>query len=542
MKKGMIYSITLSFLALSCITPPPEAITTSRPNILFIVADDLGYADLGAYGGIIETPNIDMLAASGTMFTNFHTAPKCAPTRAMFITGNDNHIAGMGIQGVHRENWGYEGHFTDRVVTIPQVLQSAGYHTYIAGKWHLGEAPEHNPAQKGFERSFVLVEGAGNHSNNISVLGVGDTLQYSSYTENGELADWPEGAYSTELYTDKLIEYIDENRADQKPFFALATYTSPHWPLQVDSAYWKKYEGRFDMGYEAWRQENLVRLIKQGILPEGTMLPPLNPKVIRWDSLTQEQQRIEARKMELYAGMVDHLDGQVGRLMAYLESIDALDNTQMIFMSDNGAAAEDFFYKGPFVAHSQKYFNNEYENMGQPDSYVSYGPQWAEASTAAFRDHKSYTREGGVLAPLIISGKGVAEGVSTNTFATLLDIAPTIYEWAGAIYPSVYKQREVYPLKGEHLVDFLKTSSGSVHDSTYVFAVEHSGHVLIRKGDWKLVNDGYPIEEARFELYNLVMDITESRDLSEDFPTKLQQMVELWQEYQQESRILADRP
>ncbi len=543
MKHLIILSIGLCLLDLACTSPKPEARTLpGQPNILFIVADDLGYADLGAYGGIIETPNIDMLAKRGMMFTNFHTSPKCAPTRAMLLTGNDNHIAGMGIQGLHSKDWGYEGYLTERVVTIPQLLQSSGYHTYIAGKWHLGEDPEHNPAEKGFERSFVLIEGAGNHSDNISVLGVGDSLQYSTYTENGEPADWPKGAYSTEFYTDKLIEYIDEQRADQKPFFALATYTSPHWPLQVDSSYWKKYEGRFDMGYESWRQENLERLIARGILPDGTELPPLNPNVASWDSLTSAQQLIEARKMELYAGMVDHLDGQVGRLIAYLESIDALDNTQIIFMSDNGAAPEDFFYKGSFKEHSQKYFNNDYENMGNPDSYVSYGPQWAEAGTAAFRDHKTYTRQGGVVAPFIIAGNGVEKGVSTNVFTTLLDITPTIYEWAGTEYPSAFNNQEIYPLKGKTLVDFLANVESSVHDSTYVFAIEHSGNILVRKGDWKLYGAGYPIDENNFELYNLAMDITESKDLSSDFPDKRQEMVVLWQEYQRESRILLERP
>jgi arylsulfatase len=511
-----------------------------QPNILFIVADDLGYADLGCYGGIIETPNLDKLAARGTMFTNFHTAPTCAPTRAMFLTGNDNHIAGMGIQGVQRKDWGYEGYLTDRVVTIPQLLQTVNYHNLIAGKWHLGDQLEHDPVKKGFERSFVLTSGAGNHSNNISVLGVGDSLQFSNYTENGEPTSWPEGAYSTELYTDKLISYINEFKGDGRPFFALATYTSPHWPLQVETSYWKKYEGMFDNGYEQWRSENLKRLIAKGILPNDLQLPPLNSRVTGWDSLSREQQKIEARKMELYAGMVDHLDGQIGRLMDYLSSINELENTQIIFISDNGAAAEDFFYRGPFVTHSQKYFNNDYENMGRPDSYVSYGPQWAEAGSAGFRDYKGYAREGGVTAPMIIAGNGVAHGASTHAFVSLLDLAPTIYDWAGVNYPTNFIGKEVYPLKGESLNGFLETSAGSVHDSTYVFAVEQAGHMLIRTGDWKLVNDGYPITKDRFELYNLSMDITESKDLSTDFPEKWSELVELWRVYQEESRVQLD--
>lgn len=517
------------------------ATAQKQPNILFIVADDLGYADLGCYGGIIDTPYLDELAEAGTLFTNFHTAPTCAPTRAMFLTGNDNHIAGVGIQGVQRKEWGYEGYLTDRVVTIPQLLSTVGYHTMIAGKWHLGEQAEHDPYRKGFERSFVLTSGAGNHSNSVSVLGRGEVLQHSKYTENGQVTTWPEGAYSTEFYTDKLISFIDEFKGDGRPFFALATYTSPHWPLQVAEQYWKKYEGKFDVGYEQWRAENLSRLLAKGLLPEGTRLPPLNPDVTPWDSLTHEQQQIEVRKMELYAGMVDHLDGQVGRLIEYLRSISALETTQIIFMSDNGAADEDFYYRGPFVVHSQKHFDNSYENMGKPNSYVSYGPQWAEAGTAAFRDHKGYTREGGVRAPMFITGKGVAKGKKSNAFVSILDLAPTIYDWAGVDYPVRYQEHTIFPLKGESLAGFLETASGVAHDSTYVYAVEQTGDLMIRKGNWKLMNIGYPILEANFELYNLEMDVTESRDLSATFPDKRSEMIDLWRAYQKEARIRTDR-
>ncbi len=513
----------------------------NKPNIIVIVADDLGYADLGCYGGIIETPNLDKLAARGTQFTNFHTAPTCAPTRAMLLTGNDNHIAGMGIQGETMEEWGYEGHLTDRVVTIPQVLKKAGYHTFIAGKWHLGEKPENNPHQKGFDRSFVMLQGAGNHSNDISVLGIGDSLQLSDYTEDGKPASWPEGAYSTTYYTDRIIGYIEDNLQANRPFFALATYTSPHWPLQVDSIYWQKYKGRFDQGYEQWRLDNLDRLIKKGFLPEGTKVPQLNPNVTPWDSLSQGEQQIEVRKMELYAGMVDQLDVQIGRLMEYLTSINALDNTRIIFMSDNGAAAEDFFYKGPFVDHSQKYFNNDFDNMGKPDSYVSYGPQWAEAGTASFRDHKGYTREGGVLAPMIIAGYGIPTGMVTNAFASVLDLAPTIYDWAGTTYPLDYDDIRRYPLRGETMEDFFSGYQSFIHDSTYVFAVEQSGDMLVRKGDWKLVNEGYPIEEDRFELYNLNMDITESEDLSKVYPAERAELIALWREYRDQSKIKLDK-
>ena len=302
-----------------------------RPNILLIVADDLGYADLGCYGGDIETPNIDSIAATGVRFSRFHTASTCAPTRAMLLSGNDNHIAGMGVQGLVTEEWGYEGRLTDRIVPFPQLLKDAGYHTYMAGKWHLGSKPEDNPHQKGFERSFVMLPGAGNHSDNRNIV---KANSITPYTEDGVPTQWRTGDYSTDLYTDKLIRFIGRGRGDKSPFFALATYTSPHWPLQVDESHWRKYEGRYDAGYEALRKRRLKSLKQAGLIPENSILPEVDASVKPWDSLTPEEQKMEARKMELYAGMVDNLDFNVGRLIEHLKTIGEFNNTLIVFMSD----------------------------------------------------------------------------------------------------------------------------------------------------------------------------------------------------------------
>ena len=283
-----------------------------KPNIVLIVADDLGFGDIGCYGGDIETPNIDGLAANGIRFSSFHTAPMCAPTRAMLLSGTDNHIAGMGRQGTVTKEVGYEGKLTNRIVTIPQMLQKAGYHTYMAGKWHLGTTPEANPQQKGFENSFVLISGAGNHYNNHSALRKGN----SKYTENGEnCIVWKDGDYSTDFYTDKIIEYIDKNEDDNKPFFAFAAYTSPHWPLQVDKKFSDKYIGKYNDGYEKLRESRLSSLKRAGFIPQNASLPQLNKLVKPWNSLSEKEQLKEARKMELYAGMVANLDYNIGRLI-----------------------------------------------------------------------------------------------------------------------------------------------------------------------------------------------------------------------------------
>ena len=286
--------IVLMLLLFAACESPLQEQGGGPPNILLIVADDLGYADLGCYGGDIETPNLDKLAAEGILFTNFHTSPYCAPTRAMLLSGNDNHIAGMGRQGKVSDEFGYEGMLTNRIATLPEVLRDAGYHTYMAGKWHLGVTEEADPFNKGFENTFANLGSSGNHYNSTGLFA---SIPVSRYTENGDSVNWPEGRYSTDLFTDRLIGFIDANRGDGRPFFAYAAYTSPHWPLQVDEEYWKKYRGRYDDGYEVLRVQRLKSLKAAGIIPEDAILPALHPSVLPCDSLTPDQKKKESRKM-----------------------------------------------------------------------------------------------------------------------------------------------------------------------------------------------------------------------------------------------------
>lgn len=499
----------------------------SRPNIVLIVADDLGFGDIGCYGGEIETPNMDALASRGIRFSSFHTAPMCAPSRAMLLSGNDNHIAGMGGQGRVSTEFGYEGMLTDRIVTIPQLLRDSGYHTYMAGKWHLGETPEANPRQKGFDRSFVLLSGAGNHYNNHSALGSG----FSSYTEDGDSTTWTDGNYSTDFYTDKLISYIDHNKDDNKPFFAYAAYTSPHWPLQVDIEYWKKYEGKFDAGYEKLREKRLQSLKKAGIIPEDAVLPALHESVQPWDSLSAEEKMRESRKMELYAGMVDNLDENIGRLISYLEAIGAYENTLIVVMSDNGAAHRDFIHSDNYKS-LREYYNDDYDNMGNPDSYISYGPQWAEAGSAPFRYFKDYATEGGTNTTLIISGRGVKrKNEIHHGFVSVLDLAPTFYDMANVVYPALYKDRKVYPLKGTSLVPFVSGETDDIHSPEYVFALEHYGNAMLRKGNWKITNIIRPLNPENFALYDLSNDLAEQHDLREEAHGKYEELLEEWRRF-----------
>ncbi len=501
-----------------------------RPNILLIVADDLGYADLGSFGSDIATPNIDTLAEEGIVFTQFHTAVSCAPTRAMLLSGNNNHVAGMAKQSVSGilgdPQPGYENHLSDRIIPFPRLLQDGGYHTYMTGKWHLGKASEHSPRAAGFEHSFAHLGGAGNHWDAVGIEEGG-----SLYREDGELTNWPEGRYSTDLYTERLIGFIESNRVDGKPFFAFAAYTSPHWPLQVPEDEMDRYAGRYDAGYDSLRRHNFESLKAAGIIPESSSLPPRNEAISPWEELDATRQRIESRKMELYAAMVTNLDGHVGRLVDYLKKHDLYDNTLIVFMSDNGAAANDFYndpsYGGHWV-HVRANYDNAFENMGKPGSFVSYGAPWAEAGSAPFHRYKGFTREGGITAPMIISGKGVVSaGKKTATYLTVMDLAPTFLELAGVEYP---EDDSVKPPLGESINSFLAANADLIHDEEYVTVQSHGGRAMIRKGRWKLSNLDKPFDESKLELFDLDSDPGESRDLAAINPEKYQELLDLWRE------------
>lgn len=509
-----------------------ESALSGKPNILLLVADDLGYADVGCFGGDIATPNIDKIASEGIRFSRFHTSPLCAPTRAMLLSGNDNHIAGMGNMFVRSGDFGYEGHLTNRIATIPAVLRQAGYHTYMTGKWHLGIDSLSNPASKGFEHSFVNLLGAGNHYND---KGFEEEFAVTPYSEDGKPAKWKDGDYSTDFYTDKLIEYIGQDKADKKPFFAFVAFTSPHWPLQVDEKFWKKYIGRYDDGYEKLREKRLESLKKAGMIPENAELPPLHEAVKPWDSLTVDEKKAECRKMELYAGMVDNLDFNIGRLIQYLKEIGEYDNTLIVFMSDNGAAGEDFYNSPHMMTFIRKHYNNDYENMGKPTSFVSYGPQWAEAGSSPFRYFKYYTTEGGINTPIIMCGPGVKrKNEISDAFVTLMDLAPTFYESARVEYPGNFDGHPVYPLKGNSLIPLVSGKQISVHDSNYVFALEHDRLAMVRKGNWKITNFISPFREENFGLYNLSNDLGESHDMKKEESEKFNELINEWRKFSKE--------
>ena len=516
----------------------PDSEQALRPNFLIIVADDLGYSDLGVLGSEIRTPNIDGLAAEGVLLTNFYVSPNCSPTRAMLLTGTDTHPAGLGTMAgdadEHQEGHpGYEGFLSDRVVTVASLLRDAGYHTSMAGKWHLGGTPERFPNRRGFERSFGIPHGGASHFSDVAPILNGSATEYR---EDGELVTIPDDFFSSDAHTDKLIEYIDESTQDGRPFFAYAAYTAPHWPLQAPDDYLNRYRGAYDDGYDALRMQRVQNLIDQGVVPD-IPVPERLEWVPAWDALDDEQKRIESRRMEIYAAMVENLDDNIGRLIDYLKQNALYENTVIIFFSDNGAEGNNIGTMYDNETWIPTRFDNSYENMGRVNSFVWSGPGWAQAQTAPFRLFKSHTSEGGVRTPAIVRYREF-DARRVDMFASVKDVTPTLLEMARVEHPSTYEGRDVAPMQGRSMASFLSGRAEAVHGDDAVMGWELFGRRAIVKGDWKLVWLWEPYGSERWELYDLVNDPAESHDLSSEMPERRDELLRAWEEYVSENDVI----
>ncbi len=521
----------------------------ARPNLLLIVADDLGYSDLGCFGGEIRTPNIDALASRGMRGTNFYVAPSCSPTRSMMLSGTDHHVAGIGNMAewtgpTQKGKPGYEGHLNDRVVTLATVLRDGGYRTCMAGKWHLGEKPEHWPAARGFEREFSLLQGACSHWGDM--MGLLPSEPKVTYTRNGELVkELPSDYYSSKGLTDFIIDGVQESGKDGKPFFAYLAFQAPHGPLAIPEAWKDKYRGQYDKGYDVIRQERLERQKKLGIVGQGVETFPRLPHLHAWNALTDEQRKLAARKMEVYAAMIEYMDDQIGRLISHLKESGQYDDTLIVFLSDNGAAGEDMsdlIAKLSPAAQGwfSKTFDNRLENIGRPGSCVEYGPAWAQVSSVPLRLYKGIEADGGIRAPLIVSGPGVRLSGDINASVLhVMDILPTFLESAGVKHPSEEAGSKVARPKGKSMWPLLAGDEESTRTDAVWIGGELFGNRMIRQGDWKLL---YLLPsvggKGDWELFNLKQDPAEMKDLSAEEPEKRAAMIRLWDEYVTENGVI----
>jgi arylsulfatase A-like enzyme len=530
-----------------------------RPNFLVIVADDLGFSDLGAFGGEIATPNLDALAHAGVRFTDFHTASACSPTRAMLLSGTDHHVAGIGTMAEAlpphlADKPGYEGYLNERVAALPELLHDAGYFTAMAGKWHLGLTLERAPSARGFERSFALLPGAANHYG-FEPVGEDDEqprLMRSTrglYVEDGRYAEnLPEDFYSSDAFTDKLIQFLGERGADdERPFFAYLPFSAPHWPLQAPADIVEHYRGRYDAGPDALRAERLARQKTLGLLDAEVSAHPVVAPTPEWDALSPQEQAFSARTMEVYAAMVERLDWNVGRVIEHLKQTGEFDNTFVLFLSDNGAEGallEALPIFGPDLQRFiRDYYDNSLDNVGRGNSYVWYGPRWAQAGTAPSRLYKAFTTEGGIrvvaFAHYAALGATARRGVG-HAFATVMDVVPTVLELAGVEHPGTHwRGREIAAVKGRSLLPYLRSEADAVHDDTHVTGWELFGRRAVRQGDWKAVFIPAPAGPGVWQLYDLARDPGETRDLAAAEPARLQTLLAHWETYVEENGVQA---
>ena len=504
----------------------------TRPNILYIVADDLGFMDTGPFGSEIPTPNLDELASAGVRLNNFHTDANCQKTRVMLMASAGS---GAALEVIGNPMSGRRGNLLSRDwVILPELMRDAGYETYMAGKWDLGAGDGYTPATRGFDRSFVAVDASASH---FAERFWDDPLPYEEDGRPLGIDDLPEDFYATEYYTDKMLQFMRSNDGEQ-PWFAFVPYTAPHWPLQLPDDWLDRYAGRYDAGYDVLREARFSRAMELGVIPEGARLESYKPTAEPWDSLSPEQQRRHARAQEIYAGMVEYLDMSVGRLIDYLEESGQLDNTVIMFSSDHGGSgAQSGLDENAVDPRSVANRDNRYENFGRRDSFIDHGRGFAEAATAPLRGGKGRIYEGGLRAAAIVHYPAEIPGGGVNsTFMTIMDVLPTFLDIAGTEHPGAgpYKDgRTINGIAGRSFWPHLRGEVPAVHspDDTAGWSADDDHGALIR-GDYKLINDPMPgggMGVTVWRLYNIAEDPGETRDLAALFPRLTEELAAEWE-------------
>lgn len=529
-----------------------------RPNIVFVLLDDAGFSDLGSYGGEIATPTMDALAAQGVRFSNFHTAPTCEASRAMLHSGVDNHRAGMGalmpvIAESQKGQAGYEGYLSDRVHSLGALMRDGGYATYFAGKWNLGYGLERSPGARGWER-YLALEQTGADNFEAKVWAPFNTE--AVWWQDGQRYHPPKDFYSSRAYADALLRYIDEGRATaggRKPFFAMLSLQAVHAPLQAPQADIDRYAERYQAGWDRIRVERYQRQVQIGLMPAGLTLPRVPAALgfphLRgdgdWRGFPADEQRLFARRMAVYAGMLDNADQQIGRLREHLRRIGELDRTVFVIMSDNGADFTDTSRINlPFRAWYRWAFPAGDDAMGGPGSFVHYGPYWAEVSNTPLAQIKGSPGEGGMRVPFILSlppalKAGIADGTIAPAFAWVTDVLPTLLELAGIPLPAASPDH--YRPSGASLLPYLRGEVDRVHAADESIGFESLGAQALFQGDWKLQRMGSPYD-GRWRLFNLREDPTESHDLAQAHPERMRQLLAEVETYNRANGVVMPEP
>jgi arylsulfatase len=549
----------LASLALAAALTAPAA-AADRPNVVIILADDMGFSDLACYGGELHTPNLDRLAGNGLRFTQFYNTARCCPTRAALLTGLYSHQAGIGHMTQDRGKDGYRGGLNRHCVTIAEALRPAGYRTYMAGKWHVTrdikpEGPKDNwPLQRGFDRFYGMVAGGGSYYDPFTLTR--DNTQISPYADPEYR---PQGYYFTDAITDNAIRFLADHGRDQpdRPFFLYVAYTAAHWPMHAPEEEVAKYKGKYDGGYEPIRRARFERAKQLGLIDPHW---GLSPQAEDWGQVPDKAW--EARCMEVYAAMVDRMDQGIGRLVAELSREGQLDNTLVLFLQDNGACAETMGRDKPLqrpegpradrptlpplrpeelpkamippqTRDGWPVLQGRKVLPGPPDTFIAYGRGWANVSNMPFREYKHWVHEGGIATPLIAHwpARIAAKGELRSQPGHLIDLMATCLDVAGAKYPTQRDGQPVTPVEGRSL---LPAFAGQPIERDALFW-EHEGNRAVRAGDWKLVAKG---PGATWELYDMKADRTELHDLAARHPEKVQELRAKWEAWAKRTNVL----
>jgi len=521
----LAYIVIIFLVACSSTKENNKKNINSKPNIVVIMADDMGFSDLGCYGSEIQTPNLDKLANNGLKYTQFYNTSRCCPTRASLLTGLYPHQTGLGwMTRLDQKKPGYRGQLNNHCVTLGEVLKQAGYKTYITGKWHVNKddecepnSPKNNwPLHRGFDKFYGILKGAT------------DYFKPSNLYEGDTKIEPSDNYYFTDAINNKASQFIDEHFAENNktPFFLYVAEVAPHWPLHAKSSDIAKYLGKYKKGWSAIRQKRYERMLALGVIPPNTKLSKPDSKVLDWDKLTEVEKTDMDKRMAIFAAQIDAMDQGIGRIIYTLKKHRQLDNTLLIFLSDNGSSSLNVHRKSKKLA-----------DLGTQKSFESYGPSWANMSNSPYKYYKLYEHQGGVATPLIVHWpNGIkAKGEIRNQVGHVIDFMPTFLEVTHADYPKNYKNNTILPYEGESLVPSFNTDK--THNRTLFF--EHIANRGVRDGDWKLVSlatQKFPFI-TDWELYNLKKDRSETNNLASKFPEKVKELSKKWNEWAKKNNV-----
>ena len=492
------------------------------PNIVLILVDDSGLMDFGSFGGEAQTPNIDSLAKSGLMFSNMHASPVCAPSRAMLMTGSDNHIAGVAnlpemLPKKYQDLKGYAGVLDDSVQTIATRLKELDYNTYVTGKWHLGHAKNTLPTKRGFDRSFILGASGADNYEASGYLPMKTTAQWYA---DGNSTDLPEDFYSSEYYVDQMIHFHKEENNPEQPFFSYIAFQAIHTPVQAPKEFVDKYKAVYSEGWDVLREKRFTTAKQMGIIPENAEMNPMFEEMNTWESISEKDQKAYITDMAMMAGMLEAMDYHIARYIAYLKEIGEAENTVFIITSDNGPDGGN--YENLYGWAKRNGFHREFDKNGGKRYYGTIGPEFASAIAAPFSYFKYYTGEGGLRVPLIISGLNKSNNQIDNSFCFITDIAPTIYDIVGL---STSENEGYHPISGKSILPHIENNSVPIYGSNEGVGLEAAASSAYFLGDYKIVKNNTPLGDKQWKMYNLKIDPGETSNIVTQNPLLFQIML-----------------